>query len=689
MRDPSFLLLGALAVLAGACGGASSTVRAEPRSGTPSRAAAKDAPSDPGAAPFVAPPEVSAHVCARRRPGTGPARLGAVRQGSAVALARAEQSTIAYVADEDDSAIHTVDIDRQRELAVTPLAGAPSALLVLADGRVAVILRDQSRVAIYEPRERADLPLEERCEAPVAADPVGLAITPDDGRLLVTSGWGRKLTALDPGDLHPVFAVDLPREPRSVLASDDGRVAFVAHVVGGLLSAVSLPESAPHAVHSIDLRVGSHATSRGQSEPRAGCQGYALASAVVAGGAGADKAAGPVRLFAPLVSIDPGEAKLTSGYGSSDGWGPAVEEPLVSVVDAAGERALTRTLGFSRVRHGKECLLPRAAVVSGERLLVSCLGIDALLELDARALDPIHVERRRFRVPAGPVGVAVDSDRGRAVVWSQFAREIALVDLTPPLDPRSGALSSGKPGAAPPSLEAAVRIPVARREGSWITPAVARGRELFHSTVDLRISKDGRACASCHPDGREDALTWSTPDGPRQTIMLAGRVTESAPYGWVGASPTLKAHISHTFQRLGGRGLVLTKDQADFDALLAYLGAMRAPTRAGANVDPARRERVLRGKELFASEQQGCITCHLDGGTDRAAHDVQSGHMEETSLKFDTPSLRFVSGTAPYFHDGRYRTLEELLEASDGKMGHTHRLSRDDLLALTAYLETL
>jgi cytochrome c peroxidase len=683
MRDPSFLLLGAFAVLAGACRGAGSPGSVVPEGGAPARVPVKDALPDPGAASAVATPAVGAPLCVRRRPGTGPSRLAAVRQGSAIALARSGNTTLAYVADEDDSAIHTVDIDGQRELAVTPLAGAPSALLVLADGRVAVTLRDQGRVAVYEPRERADLPLEERCAVSIAADPVGLAATPDDGRLLVTSGWARKLTALDPGDLHPIFAVDLPREPRAVLASADGRRAFVAHVVGGTLSAVSLPDSAPHAVHSIDLRVGIRAM-KGQPEPRAGGQGFALASAVVADAIGADNAAGPARLFAPLVSIDPGEPKLTSGYGSSDGWGPAAEEPMVSVIDAVGERALTRTLGSGRVRHGQECLLPRAAVVSGDRLLVSCLGIDALLELDARALDPIHVERRRFRVPAGPVGIAVDSDRSRAVVWSQFAREVALVDLTPS---PAEASSSGKPGAAPPSLDAALRIPVARREGSWITPAVARGREIFHSTQDLRISKDGRACASCHPDGREDALTWSTPDGPRQTIMLAGRVTESAPYGWFGSNATLKGHISRTFQRLGGHGL--SKDQADFDALIAYLGAMRAPTPAGANLDPARAELALRGKELFASERQGCMTCHLDGGTDRAPHDVQSGNVDETSLKFDTPSLRFVSGTAPYFHDGRYRTLEEVLEASDGRMGHTSRLSRDDLLALTAYLETL
>ena len=57
--------------------------------------------------------------------------------------------------------------------------------------------------------------------------------------------------------------------------------------------------------------------------------------------------------------------------------------------------------------------------------------------------------------------------------------------------------------------------------------------------------------------------------------------------------------------------------------------------------------------------------------------------------KFDTPSLRFVSGSAPYFHDGRYKDLHTLLTKSDGKMGHTKQLSPDELADLESYLESL
>jgi cytochrome c peroxidase len=56
---------------------------------------------------------------------------------------------------------------------------------------------------------------------------------------------------------------------------------------------------------------------------------------------------------------------------------------------------------------------------------------------------------------------------------------------------------------------------------------------------------------------------------------------------------------------------------------------------------------------------------------------------------FDTPSLRFVGGTAPYFHDGRYPTLRSLLASKDGPMGAARNRSAEDLDALEAFVQSL
>ncbi|MFO0548851.1 MAG: c-type cytochrome [Polyangiaceae bacterium] len=103
---------------------------------------------------------------------------------------------------------------------------------------------------------------------------------------------------------------------------------------------------------------------------------------------------------------------------------------------------------------------------------------------------------------------------------------------------------------------------------------------------------------------------------------------------------------------------------------------MRPPPRLGVSSE------VARGRQLFG--EAGCAACHLEGsGTDGEMHALGA------SASVDTPTLRFISGTAPYFHDGRYLTLEDLLADPDSKMGTSAALPASDRDALAAYLETL
>ncbi|HMY17035.1 MAG TPA: cytochrome C peroxidase, partial [Polyangium sp.] len=73
---------------------------------------------------------------------------------------------------------------------------------------------------------------------------------------------------------------------------------------------------------------------------------------------------------------------------------------------------------------------------------------------------------------------------------------------------------------------------------------------------------------------------------------------------------------------------------------------------------------------------------------DKTPHDVGSGIQGERSAFFDTPSLTGIRGSAPYFHDGRYSTLEELLSEKNQRM-FSGVISTPDKAALIAYLETL
>jgi cytochrome c peroxidase len=638
----------------------------------------RSAPNGPASA--VQGQQTAGARCARRHEGVGPLRVDDAREGRPVALARLQDRTLALVADEDDATLHTVDLASGRELALTPLAGTPAQVLLLKDGRVAVSLRDRNQLQILEPTASPESPLDPLCTVELPTEPIGLASTPDDRFLLVTSGWGQALSALDGDSLKVAFQVPLAREPRAVVVSGDGSTAFVSHVVGSRASAVDL-RAPEHPVRTLDLsgsdpnlehrgRRSFLRSVRGvlqqeQSAPsRSACQGFALTRS-------ADPAG---RIFAPQVLVDPGNAEVpTGGYG--DGF-LAAEVASVGVIDEGSGEVVRASLQLGpndgQIHlSGRQCLLPRSAAADASRkaLYVSCLGADAVVEYDAGAAAPHGTERRRWAVPAGPTGVALDSLGQRLVVWSQFDQALSVIDL-----------SEGSPQKRP------VTLALSRKAKTATEGDLALGRKLFHAAGNPAISQDGRTCASCHPDGRDDALTWATPDGPRNTPMLAGRLQKTGPFGWNGSASSVPEHLHQTFQRLQGSGL----QEHELAALDAFLHAMHTP-RLRAPAAGSEAQKVARGKEIFQSAEAACASCHRtdDAFIDRTRHDVGSQAKADRDASFDTPTLRFVGATAPYFHDGRYSTLHEMLLGHDGKMGRTSHLSPADLDALEAYLKTL
>jgi DNA-binding beta-propeller fold protein YncE/mono/diheme cytochrome c family protein len=624
--------------------------------------------------------------CLRMRPNVGATPLGHERASSSVALARLKAKTIAYVADEDDATLHVVDVDASTELATLGLDGRPSQLLVAPDGRIFVALRDKSQVEVLEPF--ADGTVERRCTVETQAEPIALALTPDDRTLLVTSGWGQALDAFDVPLVAHRYKVELSREPRAVVVSDDGAKAYVSHAVGGAVSVVDLAGD-KHPVKRIVLsgnddplaaaapkkQKKSAAVDAKKSPPRTSCQGFALAKSIAPVG----------RVLAPQVLVDSGNTEERStGYGTSTGTPTEVSD--VAVIDEGTDRPLESSLTVRTDARGafggrasqKECVLPRSAAVDPHResLFVTCLGIDTVVEYDTASPEPHHAEKRRWAVSAGPTGIAIDQGARRAVVWAQFDRELDVISL--------GGEAVDEQMIA--SAEPIVRVALSRRAAPPATADIALGRRLFHAAGDPRIANDGRACASCHPDGRDDAITWATPEGPRQTPMLAGRLAGTAPYAWDGTGDDVKTHVTHTFQRLRGSGL----QPQEMDSLVAFVTTMSAPPPARLT-RPRQAEEVARGAGIFHSGEAGCASCHGKNGSapDGEKHDVESRAPSDLAATFDTPSLRFIGGTAPYFHDGRYASLRELLVASDGKMGKTSHLSKDDVDALEAYLRSL
>ncbi len=97
-----------------------------------------------------------------------------------------------------------------------------------------------------------------------------------------------------------------------------------------------------------------------------------------------------------------------------------------------------------------------------------------------------------------------------------------------------------------------------------------------------------------------------------------------------------------------------------------------------------------RGAAVFTSS--GCLGCHsgtnLRGGNDEGFENIgldevyadkgMGAYLNDPSQdgKFKIPSLRNVELTAPYMHDGRYNTLEEVIEHYNSGVKYSPNLSQ-------------
>ena len=576
----------------------------------------------------------------------------------------------AWIADADNHALHHVDLV-SLEVVTTPLEGAPEQVVLAGEGRIAVTIRDRNEVALFS--VDAEGGAEQEATARVPCDPFGLAVSPQ-GEILVTSAYCAAVTALDAETLAVRWSAGVAREPRAVVVTADGSRAFVTHLVGEAITVLDLadPSPSPRPVRALGglyrNRVDG-AIGAGTLHPAAA---LAYAAAISESGS---------RLFVPHLAEQNGASTTRSLPGVYGGVPVEEETSFASVAvlatgsdtpravgGAAGlasrealEKAafvgVDRSADFSVAPQPAACRQARAAAIAGDRLLVASQGTGELFELDARALDPAMSPRRVHRVGEGPKGV--DAFAGVAAVWSQLSHEIAVISLD------SGAVE---------------RLVVANDP---LPADVSAGRRLFFTERDRRISRDGRACGACHPEGRDDGLVWKLGAGPRQTPTLVGRL-DRGPYAWQAKHARLEDNLRETMGRLGGSVL----PDADVAHLVAFLRrGLGAPARERGAPTPLE----ARGRAIFTSEKAGCSGCHRPETeySDRKVHDVGSRAQADVSATFRTPPLLHVGATAPYFHDGRYPTLERLLADNFDRMGQTSHLPPGDVHALAAFLRTL
>jgi len=237
---------------------------------------------------------------------------------------------------------------------------------------------------------------------------------------------------------------------------------------------------------------------------------------------------------------------------------------------------------------------------------------------------------------------------------------------------------------------------------------VALGRRLFY---DVRLSGNGtQACASCHQqkraftDGRARAVGSTGETHPRGAMSLA-----NAAYGasltWADPDTTrleeqmlvpllsehpvemgLAGHEDEALARLRGDPLYARLFPAAFPgegdavSLVNVRKAIASFERTILSGDSpydrlvwkddrgALSPDARRGMALFFSERLACSKCHagftFSGPVQWKGGPAARPALEDNGLggRFRVPTLRNIAVTAPYMHDGRFATLEAVID---------------------------
>ena len=219
---------------------------------------------------------------------------------------------------------------------------------------------------------------------------------------------------------------------------------------------------------------------------------------------------------------------------------------------------------------------------------------------------------------------------------------------------------------------------------------VALGRQLYY---DRRLSPDGsRACADCHLQKQAFSstlvpgvlphinLAWSWNflwDGKFEGTLEEAMIMEVEEFFETDVERLREPDLEEMFLAAFGSAEITTKRAAyaiaQFQRTLVSRSSRFDDYVAGN--EAALTESEFRGMALFYSERGECFHCHatslftdnrfhnigLDADVEGTGRGAVTGRASDDGL-FKTPTLRNVEMTAPYMHDDRFATLEEVID---------------------------
>ncbi len=550
----------------------------------------------------------------------------------------------ALTANHTSGSVSLIDLDAGKVLAEAPCGHKPVAVACTRDGRRAAVSNLWSgTVALFDVGRDT---LKPAGTVAVGPFPRGLAFAPD-GRLFAAVAGRDEVVEISP-ERQVTHRWPAPREPRALALSADG--AWLA-AASSRSAQVRLWDTKSHKL-AWERKIEDAFNLRGLTFSPDG-------QFVVC--------AHHIRRDFPvsLGTIDKGwviDSRLTRFPIKAD-----AEPPLEQVALDKWQQAVGDPEGV-------------AFTPDGRRLTVTAAGTHELLVFAAAALpwtggDPgdflshdleqDDAKFSRLRLSGRPMGLAYRAD-GDAVTANYLLDAVQVIDL-----------KAGK-----------VRRTVAL--GGPAQPSPARqGEALFYDAK--RSHNQWFSCHSCHVDGHTchmnfDTLNDESYGNAKLTPSLRG-VTRTGPWTWHGWQKDLGAAVlkSYTETMFGSD----EPTDREVQAVVAFLGTLDYPPNpnlVGGKVSAA----AKRGQAIFEGKAK-CARCHQPPEyTSEVNHDVKLEADGSPFKRWSPPTLRGVWDRGPFLHDGRAKTLDELLQGphSSEKLGGA-RLSAEERRDLIAFLNSL
>ena len=606
-------------------------------------------------------------------------------RGPSALLFRPDGSQI-FVAEQDENDVAVLDSASGRPIAHLPSGGEqPTALAFSPDGRALIVANTFSgSIAIIDINKQTV-----RANIPCPGEPAGVAVTAD-GRAWISVSQLDQVAVVDIAQAKITQRIPVGHNPRVLALAPNGKTLVCANSLGGSLSLIDTAtstESRRIPLPAINLRGlaftpdSSHLWITGQqphnelSTTRPETLWSNVLCEVSLGGEKETETA--------QSAIQDPKSKIQNHMLVLDLPEFGASDPCGLALDSKGETAYVALSGTHEVAvvplEGKSDQTERQDTLNGD-----ANAPKSIFKSDGGEIDPnmpvFHLGNRVKRIYVGcnPRALALRPHSEEIWVGNHLGNSLTVLPALH-LDTEAGKTTGESRTLRLVDLGKPSPSPNRRLKGRFFFASAHVSHGQFFS------------CESCHPNGGTDGLSWKfahVKDGmdARNTKDLRGLLLLTGPYGWGGREEDFEVFVH---DEVGGLLKTRKLQHPEVHALWDLVNETPLPPNPYRNVDGTLTVAARRGKTVFEGAG-GCAHCHVGtmfGGTKKR----ENIGTTPKDVTIDVPHLAGAYDSAPYLHDGRAQTLQEIFTKYNPEHlhGNADSLTPEQLKDLLEYVKAL